>query len=184
MRHLAAFLLSFCLISSTSAATLDGVDAPDTANVANTPLVLNGLGLRTKFFFDIYVGGLYLPQKSADAEALIKGNDPDRILMHMLYAVSKDQFSDAWYDGFLANNKDSYAALHDQIEQFVSWFADSKKGDVIIMDYTPGTGTQVTWNGEVRGTIPGEAFHHAFLAVFLGPKPPTDSLKDGMLGKS
>jgi hypothetical protein len=185
MRHLAAFLLSLGLIASAGAANLADVDVPDTATVANTPLVLNGAGIRTKFIFKIYVGALYLQQKSADPAAIVAGSGPDRILMHMVYdGVSKSQFADAWYDGFLTNNRDNYAALHDQIEQFVSWFGDSKKGDVITMDYVPGTGTQVSWNGSLLGTIPGEAFHKALLNVYMGPNPPTDSLKDGMLGKS
>lgn len=184
MRHLAAFLLSLSLVSSASAATVGGVDVPDTATVANTPLVLNGAGVRSKFIFKIYVGALYLPQKSSDPAAVVAHAGPDRILMHMIYdGVSKSQFSDAWYDDFLANNRDSYAALHDQIVQFVSWFSDSKKGDVITIDYVPGTGTQLSWNGELRGTIPGEAFHKALLNVYMGPNPPTSSLKDGMLGK-
>lgn len=183
MRYIAVLLLSFGLSSAADAASLAGVEVPDTASVAATPLVLNGIGLRTKVFFKIYVGGLYLPQKSGDAEAIVAGTGPDRVLMHMIYEVSKDQFADAWHDDFKANNPADYDKLHDQIEQFITWFGDSKKDDVVVMDYVPGTGTQVSWNGELRGTIPGEAFHHALLNVFLGPKPPTDDLKDGMLGK-
>src|SRR5262249_16208402 len=97
------------------AATLAGVQVPDTAQVANTDLVLNGVGLRTKFFFKIYVGGLYLPQKSTDAVAIVAGTSPNRVLMHMIYEVSKDQFADAWTDGFKDNSADgSYDALQDQ----------------------------------------------------------------------
>lgn len=184
MRLTAVFLLSLALASPAFAANLAGVDVPDTANVANTPLVLNGAGVRVKVFFKIYVGGLYLAQKSSDPAAIAAGTGPDRILMHMIYdGVSKSQFADAWHDDFKANNPDSYAALHDQIEQFIGCFGDSKKGDVIIMDYVPGTGTQVSWNGKLLGTISGEAFHHALLNVYMGPNPPTSSLKDGMLGK-
>ncbi len=183
MRSIALFLLGFALVSSAGAATLAGVDVPDKAQVANTDLVLNGVGLRTKLFFKIYVGGLYLPAKSSDASAIAAGNEPDRVLMHMIYEVSHDQFSDAWTDGFKDNNPQGYDALHDQIQQFMGWFGDCKKDDVITLDYAPTQGTTVTWNGTVRGTIPGEAFHHALLKVFLGPKPPTSSLKDGMLGK-
>ncbi|HEY1773575.1 MAG TPA: chalcone isomerase family protein [Gammaproteobacteria bacterium] len=184
MRNIAVLLLSFGLSSAAAAATLAGVDVPDTASVAGTPLVLNGAGLRTRFFIKIYVGGLYLPQKSGDAAAIAAGTGPDRVLMHMIYAVSKGQFADAWHDDFKANNPDSYTALHDQIEQFISWFSDSKKDDVITMDYVPGTGTQVSWDGQLRGTIPGEAFHKALLNIYMGPNPPTSDLKDGMLGKS
>lgn len=183
MRRVVLFLLSFGLAAATSAADLAGVSVPDTAQVANTNLVLNGVGLRKKFFVKIYVGGLYLPQKSGDADAIVASTGPDRILMHMIYAVDKDQFADAWHDDFKANNPDQYAALHDQIEQFIAWFSDSKKDDVVTMDWVPGQGTQISWNGTFRGNIPGEDFHKALLRVFLGPNPPTDALKDGMLGK-
>ena len=42
------------------AASLAGVTLPDTAQVAGTTLVLNGLGLRKKFVVKVYVAGLYL----------------------------------------------------------------------------------------------------------------------------
>jgi hypothetical protein len=184
MRFVASFLLGLSLSLSASAATLAGAEVPDKAQVANTDLVLNGVGLRSKFFFKIYVGGLYLPQKSSDAAAIAAGTTPNRVLMHMIYEVSREQFADAWHEGFKDNNdKDSYDALHDQIEQFIAVFDDCKKGDVITLDYVPSQGTLITWNGQLRGNITGEAFHHALMNVFLGPNPPTSSLKEGMLGK-
>ena len=183
MRSTAVFLLSLALSGPALAATVGGVDVPDTASVANTPLVLNGAGVRSKFFIKIYAGGLYLAAKSSDPAAILAGSGPDRILMHMIYdGVSHDQFADAWHDDFKGNDPDDYVKLHDQIEQFISWFGDSKKDDVITMDYVPGTGTELSWNGTLKGTIPGEEFHKALLNVFLGPNPPTNSLKKGMLG--
>lgn len=183
MRRIAIFLLSLCTVVGASAADLGGVTVPDSAQVAGANLVLNGIGLRKKFFVKIYVGGLYLPQKSGDADAIVAATTPDRILMHMIYEVSKEQFADAWHEDFKANNPDKFDALHDQIEQFIAWFSDSKKDDVVTMDYVPGQGTQISWNGTFRGNIPGEDFHKALLRVFLGPKPPTSDLQDGMLGK-
>jgi Chalcone isomerase-like len=183
MRRIALFLLSLAVMSGAGAATLAGVDVPDSAQVAGTNLVLNGVGLRTKVFFKIYVGALYLPQKSDDPATIIASTGPDRVLMHMIYEVSKDQFADAWHDDFKANNPDSYDSLHDQIEQFIAWFGDSKKDDVITIDWVPGQGTQISWNGTLRGTIAGDAFHKALMNVFFGANPPTKSLKNGMLGK-
>src|ERR1700749_1889311 len=69
MRLTAVFLLSLVLAGPAVSATVGGVDVPDTANVADTPLVLNGAGVRVKFFFKIYVGGLYLAAKSPDPAA-------------------------------------------------------------------------------------------------------------------
>ena len=183
MRRIALFLLSLAMMSGAGAATLAGVDVPDSAQVANTNLVLNGVGLRTKVFFKIYVGAFYQPQKSDDPATIIASTGPNRVLMHMIYEVSKEQFADAWHDDFKANNPDSYDALHDQIEQFIAWFGDSKKDDVITIDYVPGQGTQISWNGTFRGNIVGDAFHKALMNVFFGSDPPTKSLKNGMLGK-
>jgi hypothetical protein len=145
-------------------------------------LVLNGAGLRTKFVFDIYEGAFYLPQKSSDPQAVLSHAGPDRVLMHMIYAVSKSQFADAWNDGFGDNNDKMSDSLKASVTQFIGYFGDSKKGDIITIDYV--TGTQVSWNGSLSGTIPGEEFHQAFLRVFFGPSPPTSHLQKGMLGKS
>ncbi len=183
MRRIAVLLLSLALSATAGAADLAGVSVPESATVAGTNLTLNGVGLRKRFFVKIYVGGLYLPQKSSDADAIVAATGPDRILMHMIYAVSKEQFADAWHDDFKGNNPQDYDALHDQIEQFIAWFGNSKKDDVVTMDWVPGQGTQISWNGTFRGNIPGDAFHKALLKVFLGPNPPTGDLKDGMLGK-
>jgi hypothetical protein len=183
MQRILTFLLALFIAAGAAAATLAGVTVPDTADVAGAHLVLNGVGLRTKVFFKIYVGGLYLQQKTDNADAIQMDPGPDRILMHMIYEVDKDQFSDAWLDGFKDNNPESFDALHDRVLQFIAYFGDSKKDDVITLDYLPGTGTQISWNGTFRGNIPGEDFHKALLRVFVGPKPPTEDLRDGLLGK-
>ncbi len=47
-------------------------------------LVLNGLGLRTKFVVKVYVAGLYLEQKSSDANAILKADAPKRLVMQFM----------------------------------------------------------------------------------------------------
>jgi Chalcone isomerase-like len=37
-------------------------------------------------------------------------------------------------------------------------------------------------NGERRGSVEGETFFHALLAIWLGAHPVSDGLKQGMLG--
>ena len=186
MKRILIAALMMAVTLGVKAATLAGVTVPDTAQVAGTPLVLNGVGLRTATIFSVkvYVGALYLPQKTSDPQAVVSHVGPDRVLMQMIYAVSKDDFSDHWLDDFKNNNPDSYDALHDRVLQFIAYFGDSKQGDVITMDYIPGQGTQVSWNGALRGNIPGEDFHKALLNCYMGPKPPTKDLQAGMLGKS
>ena len=68
MAVLLALPMSFLI-----AGTLKGITMPDTIMVEDQTLVLNGMALRKKFIFKVYVAGLYLPQKESDAEKILKG---------------------------------------------------------------------------------------------------------------
>ena len=51
----------------TLAAELAGATLPDTLSAGDKTLRLNGMGLRKKAMFKVYVGGLYLESPSKDA---------------------------------------------------------------------------------------------------------------------
>jgi len=55
-------------------------------------------------------------------------------------------------------------------------------GDEVVFDYVPGKGTQVKVKGKDKGTIEGADFMRALWTIYLGPNPPSESLKKGMLG--
>ncbi len=163
------------------AGSLAGVTLPDTATVGGESLVLNGMGLREKFFIDVYVGGLYVKSKSSDAKALIAADEPKRIVMHFIYSsVPKDKVIETWRDGFAANGGGD---MSKEIGQLEGWLVDFTTGDEVVMDYVPGKGTTFTVKGAEKGTIPGDAFMKALWAVYLGDVPPTRAFKDGILGK-
>jgi hypothetical protein len=180
-------LASLILASGTATATsIDGVDVPDTVTVANggSQLMLNGAGVREKFFLDIYVGALYLPAKSSDAKAILASPDPACVAMHFLYKeVSREKIVDAWNDGLTDNQSEAeMQALRPQLDQFNALFRAVHRGDVIRICFLPGTGTEVRINGEQRGTVPGESFFHALLGIWLGAHPVSADLKQRMLG--
>ncbi|HEX5340511.1 MAG TPA: chalcone isomerase family protein [Gammaproteobacteria bacterium] len=185
MRNSLTYFLSI-LMSATafgiSAATLEGVSLPDSAMVGNKVLVLNGLGLREKFFVDVYVGGLYLQTKATTSDAVMAEQGPYRVVMHMLHDVSHGQFSDAWLDDLENNNPSVFRQLQPQTQQFTALFDDARDGDEIVMDFVPGTGLSVTHNGKLMGAVAGDDFARAVLHCYVGPNPPTEKLKKGMLG--
>ncbi len=184
IRKLLALATALMFAGVAAAAVVEDVKVPDTAEVGGQTLMLNGAGLREKLWVDVYVGALYLTAKATTPDAVLAATGPNRIAMHMIYAVSKDQFVDAWDDDFKSNNpKADFAAVKERLSQFDALFQDSKKGDVVTMDYIPGTGTQVSWNGQLKGTIPGEDFNVALRRVFVGDHPPTRALKKGLLGQ-
>lgn len=185
IRRIAIFvaLLALAPVRDLRAATLAGVTLPDTIQVRGTPLVLNGLGLRTKLMVKVYVAGLYLTQKSSDADAILKADAPRRIVMQFLHSASKNQIADAFNDSFSDNAPEAKKSLHSEIDRLFAALDPVKPGDQMVFTYIPGTGTTFTLNGQDKLTIAGPAFSQMLLSVWLGPKPPNAGLKKGILGQ-
>ncbi len=179
----ATVLLLLTLTHALDAANLAGANLPDTATAGGKSLVLNGLGVRTEFMVKVYVAGLYLEQKSTDSDAIIKTNAPKRIVMHFLHDATKKQMADAFSESFQDNSPQAAATSKTEIDKFLGALEPLKVGDEMVFTYLPGTGTTVAINGTDKVTIPGQAFSQVLLSVWFGPKPPTASLKKGMLGQ-
>jgi hypothetical protein len=188
MRTRAIFLLLNLIFTSipATAVTLSGVEIPDTLSLANggPTLVLNGAGIREKLFLDIYIGALYLPAKTSDAQAILSGSGPACVVMHFLYKeVSKEKITEAWAEGLAANhNAAEMQALQPQLDKFNTLFRTLHRGESIRICYLPRTGTEVRISGERRGNVEGVAFFHSLLGIWLGAHPVTNTLKQAMLG--
>lgn len=145
--------------------------------------MLNGMGLRTKYMIKVYVAGLYLPQKSGEATAILKADMPKRLVMHFVRGVSKNQLTDGFSEGFEKNSPDAVKSLKADIDRFFGALDAVKDGDELTFTYVPGAGTLVEGAGKEKLTIDGEAFAEMLFSVWLGPKPPNDLLKSGLLGE-
>jgi hypothetical protein len=179
----AAVVFALLSLINLRAASLAGVTLPDTEQVAGAKLVLNGLGLRTKFFIKVYVAGLYVGQKSSDAHAILAADAPKRIVMQFLHGASKSQMADAFSDSFNDNSPDALKTMKADIDRLLGALEPVKVGDQMVFTYVPGTGTTFALNGTDKLTIAGPAFGPVLFSVWLGPKPPTADLKKGMLGQ-
>lgn len=167
---------------AASAAELAGVTLDDGAEVGGKPLVLNGLGLRRKFGFKVYVGGLYLESKTADADAVLAADAPRRMVMHFVRHVSQRQLCDGWDEGLEANTPAATEAVKKEFETLCEYMEDVVKGERLVFDYVPGTGTSVEVKGSPKGTVEGKGFADALLGCWLGPEPPSGDFKEGLLG--
>jgi hypothetical protein len=170
-------------VSSAHGASLAGVSFPDQATVEGKAVVLNGLGLRTATMLKVmvYVIGLYLESRSGDPQAIIASGGNKRIAMHFVHDVSADKLRGGWSEGFEDNTGD-VAGIKDEIAKFNASMRDVKKGDSIVLDLA-GDNVDVLINDTRIDSVAGKAFQQAVLAIWLGPKPPNDALKQGILGR-
>ena len=180
---LAAAIFMAASLFNLHAASLAGVNLPDTTTVAGKSLVLNGLGLRTEFMVKVYVAGLYLEHKSTDADSIIKADEPKRIVMQFLHDASTKQMTDAFDQSFKDNAPDAETTMKADTDKFLAALEPVKVGEQMIFTYVPATGTTIAIDGKDKLTIAGPAFGQVIFSVWFGPKPPTASLKKGMLGK-
>ncbi len=186
-------LLSALLISSAlvllapappaAAATLAGVTLPDKAEAGGQALMLNGLGLRKKFFIKVYVGGLYLPAKERSPAKVLGADASRRMSFHFLYSVTAKQMCDAWDEGLADNAPSAPAEVKAGFKTLCTYMEDIPKGNEMVLTYVPGQGTRVEVNGKAKGTLPGKPTADAVLASWIGPHPgPGEDFKQAVLG--
>jgi len=181
----ASLILTAMLSSPASALTVEGVDVPETYQAMGTELKLNGAGTRSKWFMDLYVGGLYVPESISDGEAVINADEPQAITLHIISGmITSERMTEATLEGFKASTDGNMAPVQDDIDQFMAVFQEEiKEGDVFDLVYLPGEGVRVLKNGELRDTVGDLAFKKALFGIWLSDKPAQENLKERMLGQ-
>ncbi len=163
------------------AGELSGITMPDTLKAGEKTLKLNGLGLRKKAMFKVYVGGLYLESPSKDANAILASDHAKAIRLHFLRDLTKAQLVEAFQEGFEANAQDK-AAQKAAFDKMLALVPDVKEGTTMTLAYLPGKGTTLSAGSKDLGVFEGKGFADAVFSIWLGPKPPSEDLKRGLLG--
>lgn len=182
----ALLLLSLYLVcaGTASARECDGVSFPEQVQVRGQTLTLNGLGLRkaTVFGIKVYVGALYVAHPTSDAAAILSSKDPYEVELHFVFHVTAGQLRDAWQEGFEKSASGQLSQLQGRIAQLNGWMSGVGSGHRMTFVRIPGVGVQYALDDAVQGTISGDDFATAFLAIWLGSSPPSQDLRAGLLG--
>ena len=182
MRSLAA-ILALSLALPAFAREVAGVQVPDSVTVGGKTLVLNGAGLRSKLFIKVYVGALYLEQRSSDPAAIVAADAPWKVSLTMKREADKKAILGGFREGFEKNSQADLPKLLPALDRVDAIMKDLKVGDVVEFAYVPGAGCTVTAPGGGTVTIEGKTFADGMLRIWLGDKPADGDLKKGMLGK-
>ncbi len=187
LRTLAAASLLACALGA-QAAVIEGLSFDDRIRLADTELVLNGVGLRAVAWFKGYAAGLYLGQAARTAEAALAAPGPKRVRMQMMVEVESKEFAKAFEKGMKRNlapaEREALADRIDRFDRTVLALGVLKKGDIVDLDWLPARGLVLSINGQPKGEpFSGEAFYAAILKIFIGPEPVDKKLKAGLLGQ-
>jgi hypothetical protein len=182
MKKLVLALLSCAALAAVVlAGEVAGVMMPDTVTIEGKTLKLNGMGLRKKVVFKVYVAGLYLESPSKDASTIISSDQIKRMQLSILRSLKASQVTEAIVEGFEKNSRAQMTALKQRLGEFSAMISDVVEGDQILMTYVPGRGTVVSVKGIEKGAIEGKDFADALYSVWLGVDPVQADLKKALL---
>lgn len=168
---------------------VEGVKYEESMDVAGATLQLNGAGTRYKAVFKVYTAGLYLSKKAATPAEVLAMAGPKRLTLTFVREIDAEELGRLFIRGLKANTpNDEYTRIVGSVMRMSQVFYEARKmkvGEVINMDWVPGTGTLIT----IRGKSVGEPFvepefYGALLRIWLGPDAADWQLKDALLGQA
>ena len=186
-KSVSTFTLLVILFSNINAqVTVNGATLPARLFQTKTELVLNGAGVRTKYFIKPYVSGLYLKSKSSDAKEIINADKPMAVRMHIISnLMTNSNMTTAIIEGFEKSTNGNTKPIQPKIDICTKVFNKEpiKVGDVFDIYYIPNQGTKIFKNGIFQEPIiPGLDLKKAIFGIWLCDNPVEESLKKKMLG--
>jgi hypothetical protein len=182
----ALFLASIACATAlpVQAREIAGVEIPDTLQTGDKTLRLNGAGVRSKLFIDLYVGALYLMASNRDAAAVVAADEPMAIRLHIVSRlITSEKMEKATREGFDNATDGDTADITEQIEAFIGVFREPiHENDIYDLIYTPEHFVEVYRNGELAATLNDLPFKRAMFGIWLSAHPAQKSLKKKMLG--
>jgi hypothetical protein len=171
-------------LTASAADTCAGVTMPASENAFGASLVRNGVGVREATFLkvDVYVAGLYVPHKTRSVEEVLKQDVPKRIVLHFVRDVSREEMGDALNDALRKNVGDEFGSAHRHLQRFIDKLPPLRKGTQLSLGYRPNHGVELTVDGKTLGTETDDHFANLVFKAWLGPQPPDQGLKTGLLG--
>ena len=130
---------------------------------------------------DLYVGGLYLVNKSANDNEIVMADENMGIRIVIVSGlVTRDRFIEDNKRGF--KKIMSSRNLDNDVEDEVVDKLVNTVDKAIVLNYHKSDAVYLYKNGKERGSFRGLEFKQALFGIWLGGNPADDDLKEGMLG--
>ena len=162
-----------------------GVKFPTEKTIEGKTLKLNGVSyLKKLVFVKVYAVGLYLENPTQDPKEVIESEQVKYMLTHYLTSkATAKKISEGFVELMEQGNpKDLVDANRADIDTYASWLdADMKPGLTSESVYVPGKGITLTYQGQVKGTIPGNTFAQMYYRYNVGENA-DKKIREGLLG--
>lgn len=186
MKHtIIAFLLAAVSMITAQAQTteISDVTLQNSIDVDGTALQLNGAGVRSKYFLSLYVGSLYLENKSSDANKILYSNELKMMRLDVISSlITAEKMEETVRSGFKSSLGGDTSSLQSEIDSFIGVFKEEIEVGDVFKFITTGEVLKAYKNDKLLTTVEGEDFQRALFGIWLGNKPADKKLKGLMLG--
>lgn len=192
-RLLSAALLLVCA-ASVGAVELVGVHGSNTQYTTTMDitigeksyhLVLTGVALREKFFFNVYTIGSYVLEGAAvhSAEELAAVNQPKQLHLIMERDVAGSDIAEAFLIAIRQNYPTPY--FNEEVNRLVGMMREIqfKKGDHIYLTHQPGIGLRCQVIGKGDFMIENPDFSRAVWDIYFGKNNIGEGIKKGLTSR-
>lgn len=187
----AVLLLGTAWVSATELVGVHGSSTQFTTTMDITidgkpfHLVLTGVALREKFFFDVYTIGSYVVDGVAvhTAEELAALNQPKQLHLVMERDVEGGDIAEAFRLAVRQNYPSP--AFDDEVNRLIGMIReiDFKKGDHVYLTHQPGIGLRCQVIGKGDFVIENPDFSRAIWDIYLGKNNLGDGIKKGLTSR-
>jgi len=167
---------------------LEGVVVPRTIEFQGNKLLLNGFGIRTKLFMDVYVQALYLSKLTDNPEEIMESDTEMAIRIQVTSSlVTSKKLTKSLNKGMTNSvGEEELKKYQKQMDMLISLLGkeDTKNDDAFNLIYN--SNDKSIWiykNDRLEGKIPGFDFKKVFFGNWLSNKPVDEKLKQNLLGK-
>ena len=191
MKQIQVILTAIILFASTNlfaqkAGEIDGVTIPRTVKFSDKEITLNGVGVRSKFIFQMYTQALYLTNLSSDANEIVNSNTTMGMIFYMTSPlVTSKRFANNLDEAIKKNvGEVQWKKFKPELDLMLECINKDQivKNDVFNIIYNDiDSSLWIIKNGVVKGKVPGFEFKKAFFEIWLGDKPVKETLKSQLL---
>lgn len=182
-KYISLFLVAVLCMSSDI--TVSDVKFTSKSSFHGESFILNGAGIREKYYIDLYVLGLYLKKKENSANKVLKANEPQMFrLVCVSDLITAEKFNEAMEEGFSKATNGNPSQFKKEIKTLKDAFSGVwKTGDEFVIFYTPKKGLELFKNKQLKATInSGMKFKSTVMKIWLGEESVSDDLRDELLG--
>jgi len=184
LKNLLILVLLVCSIGQQAQSKGKNNKMPENISAEKQQLILNGWGVRKKFCMDLFEGGLYLKERSKDANKIIQADEPMSIRIHVISdLITSKRLEENMRSEFDRVTNGNWGANKANIEKVMSAFKeDINNGDVFDLVYLPGSGLTIYKNNKEQALVKSLDFKKLLYSIWLGDDPQDAKLKKGMIG--